>query len=61
LCGFQQGKPHEVRSPIQASQEIRGTKGNMRSIATLTAKAAAHGWKLLFDGKDLDGWANFLE
>jgi hypothetical protein len=23
---------------------------------TLTAKEAAHGWKLLFDGKDLDGW-----
>ena len=23
---------------------------------TLTHKESAHGWKLLFDGKDLDGW-----
>jgi Domain of Unknown Function (DUF1080) len=23
---------------------------------TLSSKEAAHGWKLLFDGKDLDGW-----
>jgi hypothetical protein len=26
---------------------------------TLTAKEKADGWKLLFDGKTLDGWSNF--
>lgn len=26
---------------------------------TLTAKEKAAGWKLLFNGKDLDGWSNF--
>jgi hypothetical protein len=26
------------------------------SLNTLTSKEAAHGWKLLFDGKDLEGW-----
>ena len=28
-------------------------------INTLTAKEKAAGWKLLFDGKSLDGWHNF--
>lgn len=26
---------------------------------TLTSAEKAHGWKLLFDGKTLDGWSNF--
>jgi Domain of Unknown Function (DUF1080) len=33
-----------------------GIAAAQASPNTLTAKEAAHGWKLLFDGKDLEGW-----
>ena len=28
---------------------------------TLTAKETQQGWKLLFNGKDLNGWHSYLE
>jgi hypothetical protein len=33
-----------------------GVAGAQGHPNTLTASESAHGWKLLFDGKDLDGW-----
>src|ERR1035438_451797 len=33
-----------------------GSIAGAQGLNTLTTSESAHGWKLLFDGKDLDGW-----
>lgn len=35
--------------------------GYSQSLNTLTSKEKASGWKLLFNGKDLDGWHIYLQ
>jgi hypothetical protein len=44
---------------VAATSSLQLKAADDSKINTLTAKEKAAGWKLLFDGKSLDGWHNF--